>query len=124
MSNWEDVRDEWSDAISKAHPARDGSTMQDHDRYAVVMRIVGNRHSKGTLVALVNWLLKERDDATNALGRMKTRLAESQGLAREAREHLVTLKAQFDELQAAADRLIETEKVAQALAVNSGRIHV
>jgi hypothetical protein len=61
--DWEDRRDEWSDAISKAHPARDGKTEQDHDRYGVAMRMVSNRHSKGALVALVNWLLAERDAA-------------------------------------------------------------
>jgi len=51
---WQDVRDEWSDAIEAAHPAR-GS--ESHDEYGVAMRMVGNRHSKGELLALVNWLL-------------------------------------------------------------------
>jgi hypothetical protein len=61
FANWEDRQDEWSNAISKAHPARNGSTDQDHDRYGVAMRMVSNRHSKSALVALVNWLLVERD---------------------------------------------------------------
>ena len=51
--DWEDVRDQWSDAITAAHPTRSGS----HDEYGVAMQMVGHRHSKGALVALVNWLL-------------------------------------------------------------------
>jgi hypothetical protein len=53
--DWKDVEDEWSDAIRAAHPSRSGS----HSEYATAMRMVGNRHSKGELVALVNWLLEE-----------------------------------------------------------------
>lgn len=50
---WEDTADEWSEAIRAAHPARTGS----HDEYATAMAMVGHRHSKGELVALVTWLL-------------------------------------------------------------------
>ena len=50
---WADVTDEWSEAIREAFPTRSGS----HDEYATAMKMVGNRHSKGKLVALVNWLL-------------------------------------------------------------------
>jgi hypothetical protein len=50
---WEDAPDEWSDAIKAAFPTRSGS----HDAYATAMQMVGNRQSKGELVALVNWLL-------------------------------------------------------------------
>src|ERR1017187_9307219 len=49
-SVWEDVKDEWSDQINAAFPTRSGS----HDEYALAMRMVGHRHSKGELVALVN----------------------------------------------------------------------
>lgn len=52
---WEDIKDEWSRAISAAHPTRSGS----HDEYRVALQMVGNRHSKGELVDLVNWLLVE-----------------------------------------------------------------
>jgi hypothetical protein len=60
--DWEDVDDQWTEKIHAAHPARSGS----HDTYATAMKMVGNRHSKGELVALVNWLLvklgaRERD---------------------------------------------------------------
>ncbi len=50
---WGDVADEWSEAIKAAFPTRSGS----HDEYATAMQMVGHRHSKGELVALVNWLL-------------------------------------------------------------------
>lgn len=39
--------------IEAAHPVR----TKQHARYAEAMRLVGARHSKGGLVALVNWLL-------------------------------------------------------------------
>lgn len=52
-AEWEDVEDEWSAAIGAAHPARSDS----HEEYGVAMTMVGHRHSKGALVALVNWLL-------------------------------------------------------------------
>jgi hypothetical protein len=50
---WKDAKDEWSAAIDAAHPMRSGS----HSEYATAMRMIGNRHSKGELVDLVNWLL-------------------------------------------------------------------
>jgi hypothetical protein len=53
VSEWKDVDDEWTDAIKAAHPARSGA----HDEYATAMKMVGHRHSKGELVALVTWLL-------------------------------------------------------------------
>jgi hypothetical protein len=51
---WGDRDDEWSARIAVAHPLRTG----DDATYGVAMRMVGNRHSKGALVELVNWLLK------------------------------------------------------------------
>jgi hypothetical protein len=54
---WGDVKDEWSDAIRAAFPTRSGS----HEAYAKAMLMVGHRHSKGELVALVNWLLVENE---------------------------------------------------------------
>ena len=52
-SKWEDTPDEWTEAIKAAFPTRSGS----HDEYGLAMQMVGHRHSKGELVALVNWLL-------------------------------------------------------------------
>jgi len=51
------VKDEWTSRIDAAFPTRSGS----HEAYAVAMRMVGTRHSKGELVALVNWLLVEHE---------------------------------------------------------------
>jgi hypothetical protein len=51
--NWEDKTDSWTDLIKAAFPTRSGS----HESYAMAMRMVSNRHSKGELIALVNWLL-------------------------------------------------------------------
>jgi hypothetical protein len=50
---WDDRDDEWSEQIEISFPSRSGS----HDEYGMAMKMVGNRHSKGALVALVNWLL-------------------------------------------------------------------
>ncbi len=50
---WQDAEDQWSKEICDAHPTRSGS----HDEYRMAMQMVGHRHSKGELVALVNWLL-------------------------------------------------------------------
>ena len=51
--HWEDVDDEWTSDIRETHPLRTG----EHDNYALAMKMIGNRHSKGQLVELVNWLL-------------------------------------------------------------------
>lgn len=55
-SVWRDQDDEWSARINAAHPLQTG----DHDSYATAMRMVGNRHSKASLVELVHWLLRGR----------------------------------------------------------------
>jgi hypothetical protein len=61
---WEDaeVPDEWTEQIKAAFPTRSGS----HDEYAKAMKMVGSRHSKGELVALVNWLLVSLKKAREA----------------------------------------------------------
>ena len=46
-------------AIDAAFPTRSGR----HNLYAQAMRLVGARHSKAGLVALVNWLLVRLDTA-------------------------------------------------------------
>jgi hypothetical protein len=53
--HWEDVKDEWSASIKAAHPMNTNT----HELYAKAMKMVGHRHSKGELVALVHWLLFE-----------------------------------------------------------------
>jgi hypothetical protein len=52
----DDVDDEYTERIDAASPTRSGS----HKQYAIAMQMVGNRHSKGALVGLINWLLVER----------------------------------------------------------------
>jgi hypothetical protein len=60
IDDWKDAEDEWTAEIKAAHPAR---TDSHHHEYATAMRMVGNRHSKGALVALVTWLLIEKNRA-------------------------------------------------------------
>jgi hypothetical protein len=60
--SWEDRPDAWTDRIKAAFPTRSGS----HEQYALAMKMVGNRHSKGELVALVNWLLVEIRDRSRS----------------------------------------------------------
>lgn len=55
---WGDRDDEWTERIAAAHPLQTG----DAETYAIAMRMVGNRHSKAALVALVNWLLMDKRD--------------------------------------------------------------
>jgi hypothetical protein len=50
---WEDREDDLTPAIDAAHPMRTG----DHATYERAVDLVGNRHSKQSLVALVNYLL-------------------------------------------------------------------
>lgn len=59
QESWEDTADDWTIPIKAAHPTRSGS----HDTWAVAMKMVGHRHSKYELVALVNWLLVETQNA-------------------------------------------------------------
>lgn len=55
-------------AIAAAFPTLTGR----HDIYAEAMRLVGAKHSKAALVALVNWLLLERANARRgALGELR-----------------------------------------------------
>jgi hypothetical protein len=57
MKHWEDAPLPEDEVIRAAFPTRSGK----HETYAEAMRLVGARHSKGQLVALVNWLLVARD---------------------------------------------------------------
>lgn len=46
------------EAINDAHPVESGR----HGTYMEAMRLVGDRHSKSSLVAMVNWLLTRVED--------------------------------------------------------------
>jgi hypothetical protein len=61
------------EAIKAAHPLRTGR----HDLYQEAMRLVGERHAKGDLVELVNWLLSRIDDAAAEVGRLRTLIVEA-----------------------------------------------
>ena len=90
---WEDVDDEWTDAIRAAHPTRAGT----FDQYATAMRMVGHRHSKGELVSLVTWLLAR---VPPAIVRFEAALTGSafRGFSRDGE---VTIKGLVEELAGA-----------------------
>ena len=53
--DWGDRKDQWTDAIQAEHPLN----TKDYKTYEMAMEMVGNRHGKFALVALVNWLLRK-----------------------------------------------------------------
>lgn len=57
---WTDTNDEWSEAISAAHPIHTNA----HEAYATAMKMVSNRRSKAELVELVCWLLQRAAQPT------------------------------------------------------------
>ena len=56
---WSDKPDGLTDAVHKAHPV----FTKKYDTYTYALELVSNRHSKGALVALVNYLLQQSDEA-------------------------------------------------------------
>lgn len=58
--SWDDRPLPEDKEIEAAFPTRSGN----HEAYGEAMRLVGACRSKGRLVALVNWLLTRRDEAT------------------------------------------------------------
>lgn len=90
---WSDTPDEHTPAITAAFPTRSGS----HAEFAQAMQMVGNRQSKGALVALVNWLLVREVDAVRvvrAREEMRDRcvafLREQQNIAKINGQHVIT----------------------------------
>lgn len=55
---WQNREDEWSEAISAAHPVNSDRPWK-HKCFETAMEMVGNRHGKYELVALVSWLLSD-----------------------------------------------------------------
>lgn len=53
QKEWQDRDDELTEAIDELHPCETG----DHQTYTKAMELIGNRHSKGSLVCLVNYFL-------------------------------------------------------------------
>lgn len=79
---WADKEDEWTEGIQAAFPTRSGS----HEQYATAMEMIGNRHSKDQLVALVNWLLLRNAEVLEDLKSHRVHLAFA------ARENLFGVK--------------------------------
>jgi predicted HAD superfamily Cof-like phosphohydrolase len=75
MGTWEDRDDEWSGDIRDSHPTRTGT----HDEWGTAMKMVGNRHSKSALVALVHFLLVEKKIYAESAKRLQA-LAETSPL--------------------------------------------
>lgn len=66
---WHDEKqDQWSPEIEAAHPMKTGA----HAEYAMALEMVGNRRSKGALVALVCWLLQRSKAALQPVPRSDT----------------------------------------------------
>lgn len=100
--HWEDVDDEWTEQIDAAFPTRSGS----HQQYAAARKMVGHRHSKGQLVALVNWILVERDAAlsrTESLREVLTALTE---FCADEALYPLAYAGRFRELVAAAHEVL------------------
>lgn len=98
----DDKQDRWTAAIDAAFPTRSGS----HEQYAIAMQMVGNRHSKGALVALVNWLLVEQEKHLDRIDEVEREAAqfEKQGddLADRV-EAMQKYKEQVDAYRSAID---------------------
>ena len=77
---WTDTKDEWSSAIRAAHPIESDS----HEEYAIAMRMVSSRYSKGELVSLINWLLVREKTSKVALDKAFDALHGSDAMRREA----------------------------------------
>lgn len=73
--NSDDQRLPEDPAIRDAHPLYTGR----HDLYDEAMRLVGAKHSRGALVALVNWLLSRVAQLETEGADLTRRLAASSG---------------------------------------------
>lgn len=55
---WEDKPSPEDKEISAAHPMHSGN----HKRYQRAAELISSRHSKGSLINLVNWLLSQIEE--------------------------------------------------------------
>ena len=89
---WKDRPDEWTDAILAVHPVN-STDPERHNRFALAMKMVGNRHGKYELVGLVHWLLTRLDEASPVVAvgvaDLIAALVEGQGLLVEAQTALI-----------------------------------
>lgn len=63
---WEDTPDEYTAEIATAHPMKTG----DHDTYQIASKMIGNRHGKGALIDLMNWLLRKQQAQSGDVARL------------------------------------------------------
>ena len=76
QGEWIDTDDEYTEAIKAAHPLKTG----DHKTRQKALEMVNNRHSKSSLVDLVNYLLKQpssEDKLREALNNLKRQISAS-----------------------------------------------
>jgi DNA-directed RNA polymerase subunit alpha len=70
MRTWERSEDqtlfEIDEFIDEVFPTTSGKK-EHYETYAVALRLVGAKHSKSAMAALVNWLLVEREELLNVL---------------------------------------------------------
>ncbi len=60
---WTDEPDDLTDAVMASHPFKERG---DYKTYCRALELVSNRHSKGALVSLVNYLLRQSQEAVKA----------------------------------------------------------
>ena len=105
---WSDKNDEWSGPIDAAFPTKSGS----HREYATAMQMVGRRHSKGALVALVNWLLVR---VGSLEGRLSSTIDVHQRATQASHEHFNESRSALDARISALEDTIDLER-AKAIA--------
>ena len=99
LTPWEDGPQPEDEAIHAAHPTRSGN----HEAYAEAMRLVGSRHSKGSLIALVTWLLLRGSDAWVERDAARAEIARLEGYCLGHKERNAELEAALRGMLALAE---------------------
>ena len=87
-------QDKYSGAIDLAQPLRSGTPA--HKAYVEAVEMVGKRHSRGALVALVTWLVLERDKAHATQAWQQRAHKHATDIIRRRDETIVELEAKLD----------------------------
>ncbi len=112
-----DRDDKWTEAIDAAHPTRTGT----HDQWATAMEMVSARHSKGSLVALVHWLLVKEETKRAAAIRECAELAMRRSVETRGDGSYVADVTVAVELQRFANELFAKASKATALDAIAGK---
>lgn len=80
---WEDKKDEWSAEIDEAHPVHS----HQYKIWETAQRMVSNRHSKHSLVALVCWLLQKDTHPTPSIAQEPVAWMSEGGIFTRTKEH-------------------------------------